>query len=125
VCCGCSRRRERAWRKADREKHPAAGLWRSARDRARKRGVTFTITRADVLAVWPADNRCPVLGLELQRGKGIVHDNSPTLDRLNGAWGYEPGNIAVISHLANRAKNSLRATDLEQIARWMRSKGLD
>lgn len=100
-------------------------LWRSARARARKQGQRFTITVDDVRAAWPTDNRCPVLGIELVRGEGASQDSSATIDRLNGAWGYEPGNIAVISLAANRAKGNLRASELEQIARWMRAQGLD
>lgn len=58
-------------------------------------------------------------------GKGSSHDASLTLDRLNNAWGYTPGNIAVISMAANRAKGNLRAADLEKIAKWMRATGLE
>lgn len=67
-----------------------------------------------------------MLGVALSHGPdGHAHDFSPTLDRLNNAWGYEPNNICVISHKANSAKRTLTAGELEQIAQWMRSKGLD
>lgn len=80
---------------------------------------------ADVDAVWPHDGKCPALGIPLVAGKGVQHDGSPTLDRLVNAWGYEPGNIAVISLAANRTKGNMRARDLDAVATWMRSKGLD
>ncbi len=79
----------------------------------------------DILAVWPKDDKCPALGVPLSVGKQNHHDGSPTLDRLNNDWGYVPGNIAVISYAANRAKGNMRAQDLERIAAWMRSEGLD
>lgn len=84
--------------------------------------MSFTITVDDVRRVW--SRQCPVLGIHLRPGKGKVHDASPSLDRLNGAWGYEPGNIAVISYRANRAKGPLSAEEHERIAAWMRGNGL-
>ena len=102
------------------------GLYTLAKSRAKRFGVPFTITIDDVRAVYPVDGKCPVLGIDLQRGReGKVLENSPTLDRLNNQWGYEPGNIAVISYRANRAKGGLTATELEQIALWMRARGLE
>lgn len=100
-------------------------MWRKAKDRAKRQGVTFTITPADVKAVWPTDNKCPVLGIPLARAEGRLADGSPSLDRLNAAWGYEPGNLAVISNKANRAKNNLTARELDRIVRWMRRNGLN
>lgn len=78
----------------------------------------------DVRAVWPTDNRCPVLGIELEKGRGRQRNSSPTLDRINAAWGYQKGNIAVISWRANRLKNDGTAEELERIAHWMRGRGL-
>lgn len=54
-----------------------------------------------------------------------MQDASPTLDRLNPAWGYTPTNIAVLSLAANRIKSNGTATELERIAAWMRSRGLN
>jgi hypothetical protein len=104
--------------------NPAVTMWREARKRATKAGLPFTITVDDVRAVWPADGRCPVLGVPMVKGTGKQHDGSPTLDRKLGAWGYEKGNIAVMCLRANRAKSDLTAAELEQIAAWMRGQGL-
>jgi hypothetical protein len=100
-------------------------MWHSARKRAARKGVPFTITQEDVRQAWPSGGVCPVLGLVLRVGAGHSHDASPTLDRINPGWGYEPGNLAIISHRANRAKNSLSAREHELIARWMREQGLN
>lgn len=75
--------------------------------------------------MYPADGKCPALGIRLERGKKQSQDASPSLDRLNPLWGYEPGNIAVISQKANRGKNSLTADELEKLSLWMRAKGLN
>lgn len=102
------------------------GLYTLAKSRAKTTGVPFTITIDDVRAVYPVDGQCPVLRIPFLRGRdGKVLESSPTLDRLNNQWGYEPGNIAVISYRANRAKGGLTAHELEQIAQWMRLRGLD
>lgn len=93
--------------------------------RARQQGVPFTITVEDVRAIYPADGRCPALGVRLTKGTGVATARSPSLDRLQPSWGYVPGNCAVISMAANRAKNNLRARDLDAVARWMRAQGLD
>jgi len=86
--------------------------------------VEFGITVDDVRAAWPRDGRCPALGLALRQGDGVVGDASPTLDRINPAWGYIAGNIAVISYAASRAKGTLTAEQLSCIANWMRAEGL-
>lgn len=124
-CKACNRRWAVAAGRAQRVQDPARTLYLLAKQRAGKRGVPFHITEADVRAAWPADGRCPALGLVLRTHRGSPKASSPSLDRLNNAWGYEPGNIVVLSHLANRAKNSLRAQDLRRLAAWMRAQGLD
>jgi hypothetical protein len=103
---------------------PASVMCSSSRVRARQIGVPFKLVPDDIRAVWPADGRCPVLGMPLQAGKGKLQDASPTLDRLNNQWGYVRGNIAVISYRANRAKSSCTAAEHESIAVWMRGQGL-
>ncbi len=100
-------------------------LYDKAKERAKSTGVEFSLTIADIEAVWPKDGKCPALGIVLKKGKGQHQDASPTLDRLNPAWGYTRDNIAVLSFIANRTKNNARASDLEKIAAWMRSRGLD
>lgn len=88
-------------------------------------GAEFGITIEDIRDVLPKDMKCPALGVAMEAGKkGRPTDVSPTLDRLNNDWGYVPGNIAVISYAANRAKGGMCAAELERIAAWMRAKGL-
>jgi hypothetical protein len=124
VCAECDRQSAKL-RKRKARKVPAFRLWESARLRAEQNMTPFTITEEDIRAAWPSNGLCPVFGMPLEAGVGFSHDGSPTLDRLNPAWGYEKGNITVISHKANRAKSGLTAEELERIARWMRVVGLN
>ena len=99
-------------------------LHRYAQQRAREFGLDFSITIGDIEEVWPKDNRCPVLGMELKpnRGKGRAQPHSPSLDRLDPAGGYVKGNIAVISYKANLMKSSeTNPKSFEAMARWLRS----
>lgn len=100
---------------------PAQRMWSTARDRAALRGQSFTITVEDVIAAWPKNNRCPILGTPFERKHQM---RGPSLDRLNNAWGYEPGNIAVISNRANRLKSDATAGELESLVAWMQTNGL-
>lgn len=124
ACAECDRQSSKK-RKRKKRAVPAFRLWETAKWRAEQNMVPFRITENDIRAVWPSNGLCPVFGIPLEAGIGFSHDGSPTLDRLNPMWGYERGNIAVISHKANRAKSGLTAEELERIARWMRINGLN
>jgi len=84
--------------------------------RAKRQGIDFDITLADI----PIPDKCPVLGFPLIRsaGKGPSYQ-SPTVDRIDPGKGYIPGNVQVISHLANRMKNSADREQLLAFARWV------
>jgi len=93
-------------------KDPVRKLFNLARDRAKKRGLAFSITHDDV--VIPA--RCPVLGIVLAKGRRGFHDASPTLDRIENARGYVPGNVIVVSWRANRIKCDATLVELRVVA---------
>ena len=89
-------------------------MLQNARVRARKADVPFTITVADIVI----PSHCPILGIALeqklgQRGGG---DASPSLDRIEPALGYVPGNVIVISNRANRLKSDASIEELRSIA---------
>lgn len=119
------RQRVRNWFKvyglAYRRKHPERLLWTRAKHRAKRRGLTFTITHEDIRRVWPQDGRCPILGMLLELGGSKI--NSPSLDRIDNMCGYEPGNIAVISYRANELKSDACLAEIEALAAWMRREG--
>ncbi len=107
------------WVKRSRRRDPVGLMLRSARARARQRGIEFSITRDDV----PCPTHCPVLGMELIYGGSGRLGGMPasaSLDRVDNTKGYVPGNVAIISDRANRLKGNATADELEAIARWMR-----
>lgn len=97
-------------------------MLRAARHRAKKEGLPFDLTADYIKGVWPGDNCCPVLGLAFEIGSGKAQDASPSLDKLSPSGGYVVGNVAVISHLANRLKyNVSDPLVFRQLADWMES----
>jgi len=78
-------------------------MWRNARSRAVRKGLTFTITVDDI----SIPQRCPILDLPLTRNQGRrgPTEESPTLDRIDPKHGYVPGNVIVISMRANTIKS--------------------
>lgn len=96
-------------------------MFYSARTRARRDGVPFTISQAEIWAL-VGDGICPVLGIRYefatQKGQGGC-DSSPSLDRFYPERGYVAGNCFVISSLANRIKNSATSQQVAQVAAWM------
>lgn len=87
----------------------------NAKWRAKKDGVPFTITYAD----FDIPAACPVLGIAIKRGVGRVSDNSPSLDRIEPAKGYVPGNVEVISFRANTLKSNGTADEHRLVADYI------
>lgn len=119
-CRPCWRKLNRDYQRTLRMRAPTRHLVAGARRRAKQQGLVCTITEADVTAVWPTDGMCPALGIPLEAGRGHLHDKSPTLDRVDSAAGYVPGNIQVICFRANRIKNSASPEELDHVAAWVR-----
>lgn len=80
-----------------------------------KRNLDFNLELKDIKYT----GKCLALGIDLEVG-GKTLDNSPTLDRLNPKKGYIKGNVKVISHLANRIKNSASLDDILKIAKYIK-----
>src|SRR5436305_4033723 len=105
--CGCLRNEQTRQRSIRHGLYDtrAYGLWSTARHRAMLSGVEFTLRPTDVIV----PQKCPVFGIPLVstgvRGSG-PRFNSPTLDRIDSAKGYTPGNVWVISHRANSLKSN-------------------
>jgi hypothetical protein len=86
--------------------NPEILLFKCAKQRARKEGLPFTITAEDIRCLIPVDGLCPITRVPFKRGVGKVGQQSMTLDKIDPAKGYVPGNVAVISHLANTIKQN-------------------
>jgi hypothetical protein len=65
---------------------------------------------------------CPILGIPLFPGKGHSWSFSPTLDRVDNTLGYVPGNVWIISALANQMKSSADERTLLNFAKWVVSR---
>jgi hypothetical protein len=89
----------------------ALSLWRSAKYRAKKRGIEFCIKKRDVYV----PDKCPVLGVDLVVSRGHVKPNSPTIDRIDPQKGYIKGNIIVVSSKANTIKSNATVKELEMV----------
>jgi hypothetical protein len=89
-------------------------MWRSAKIRAKRSNIPFTITPRDITI----PNKCPLLGIaiSISTSNHNTQDDSPSLDRIDNSKGYVPDNIWVISYRANRAKGNLSLSELKMLA---------
>lgn len=92
------------------EKH----LFSLSKKRARREGLEHSISLEDI----KIPSHCPYFGFEITRiwGQGRVRTNA-SLDRIDSSKGYIPGNIQVISHLANTMKQDVSIEQLKVFAR--------
>lgn len=110
TCEQCNAAYMRDYMRRRRLEMPSHPLFERARKRAYSGGIEFTIRRDDIVI----PETCPVLGIRLSIG-GKRSPSSPSLDRIDPALGYVPGNIRVISDRANRLKG---ARSLETLLRF-------
>ena len=89
-----------------------------ARNRARERGLEFSLELSDI----KIPDICPILGIPLRVHSGTSGGKpfSPALDRIDNSKGYIPGNVMVISHLANCMKSSATNEQLHAFADWVK-----
>lgn len=143
MCKECARRKARAWREKrakdpewkkrfneNNKKYRDTGgkqhqLFFAAMERARKKGIEFSITKNDIVI----PERCPILGIEIEAGVGRkrdsdspilvgARDSSPSLDRIDNTRGYVPGNVMVISWRANYLKNTATLEELIKLGEF-------
>ena len=118
---------KREWRKrnprsdiARRNASPLKQMVNSTRYSARRRGLEFSITDADLKQV----EFCPVLGIKLDwshGSKGKIVPGSPSIDRIDNSKGYVAGNVQVISFRANAIKGVATLQEMRAIVRYMES----
>lgn len=107
-----------------REDNPISYLLSGARQRAKKRGFEFSITKDDL----EIPERCPILGIPLRPTReryGGFRDNSPSIDRIDNSKGYTPENSIVISMRANSIKRDATLEELEKIVAFLKSVSKD
>lgn len=103
------------WRERVRVDGPVHCMLAHAKRRAKQRGVPCTISVNDI----HVPTHCPVFGTPLKMNVRAVGPDSPTLDCVIPALGYVPGNVCVVSHLANRRKGNMTLADLHALAAYV------
>ena len=93
-------------------------MFMHAKNRARRAGTPFEITFSEVKV--PAV--CPLLGIPLEWATGRYAAGTPSLDRINPALGYVPGNVWVVSWRANAIKRDATLAELASIVRGLSAK---
>lgn len=86
-------------------------MFLNAKRRAKKNGLAFTISRSHIVI----PDKCPVYGIPLSLRTGKATAASPSLDRIDNSLGYEPGNVAVISLVANADKGAISVDRLRRL----------
>jgi len=98
--------------KMRRRTYPNLYLLKTAKERAKKLGVTFDLQSSDITI----PEKCPYLGIPLKMSEGRMSDHSPTLDRIDNNLGYIPKNVIIVSWRANRLKGDSTPKELRKIA---------
>jgi hypothetical protein len=102
------------------ESNPARYLWKAAKARAKRKGIPFQISVEEVSKLIPSDGLCPALGIPLRLEKVRASHHSMSLDRIVPELGYIPGNVVIISHLANTLKSDVTDPEVfRKIAAWL------
>lgn len=116
--CNAYAAKTKPW-KSRRQRRPVAYLLNIARQRCNRTGTEFCITEADLTM----PTHCPLLGTLLDTYAENV-DVHPSIDRIDPALGYVPGNVWIISHRANRIKSNATFAELITIGLALQEKVL-
>ena len=79
--------------------------------------MEHTLTYEDIVI----PDTCPALGIPLHREDRDTWMNAPSLDRIDNAIGYVPGNVVVVSRRANLLKKDATLEELQAIAKFYTS----
>jgi len=100
--------------------HRLQCLLNASRARAKAKDREHTLTKQDLLDLFPKDNKCPVFGFALEwNGEGF-RETSPSIDRIDSSKGYTKENIQIISWKANRIKGYASVEDLEILLSYLK-----
>lgn len=87
-------------------------MYVAAKCRSKKNGIFFDLLLDEVPAV---PEKCPVLGISIEKSRIKNSENSPTIDRIIPAAGYTKNNVRIISHRANALKSNATINELSLI----------
>lgn len=86
-------------------------LFTHAKNRAKKRGIEFSLSKEDVYL----PDQCPVLGTSFV----VRTQYAMSLDRIDSTKGYIKNNVQVISKKANTMKSNASEIELKKFADWV------
>lgn len=94
--------------------------WRSARNRAAKKGLMFSITEQDILTLWwQQDGLCHYTGQPMKHKRddsvGGPSTQSVSLDRLDNNIGYVNGNVVLCLASVNTMKNTMTLQEFKEL----------
>jgi hypothetical protein len=104
-----------AYKRELNRRNPENYILQGARQRAKKDGLPFDLTRDDIII----PTICPVLGCELKMSSGKPSNCSPSIDRIQPELGYVKGNVRIISWRANDVKGNATIEELQKILAYM------
>ena len=114
------REKTRIWKEKNPKRQWAGTAYKSAKYRAKKKGIPFNLTIDYVVSI--LTDRCPVFNTEFKfSGNGFARNESPSLDRIDPAKGYVEGNVVVISSKANNIKSAYKSSDIFTVASWLQT----
>lgn len=121
-CYTCANSVERARYKRLKRVSPFKIKTSRARARAKFLKVPFDISEDYLESIWTGE--CPVFKIEIFLNDCSRSDeNAAELDRFIPSAGYVMGNVTFLSRRANRLKNNVTTTELQQIIDWMKNYG--
>jgi len=114
----------------ERERKRNARTWRddatksmfdNAKQRAKKSGIPFTITKEDIII----PDVCPALGIKLSttpesRKKKYA---APSIDRIDNSKGYTKDNTVVVSCRANLLKRDATINEMVALSKYYENLG--
>lgn len=96
------------------EKYPEKKLLKASRGNAKARNLEHSITLDDIII----PIMCPYLEIQLtSKVESCNHPTTCSLDRIDSSKGYIPGNVQVISRLANLMKSNASEEQLLTFAK--------
>lgn len=93
-------------------------LLRSAKQRAKTKGLDFNIDITDI----NLPDKCPLLDIPLGSFYREATGNSYSIDRIDSSKGYIKGNVWIISKKANTLKGNATLEELELLVKNLRRK---
>jgi hypothetical protein len=82
--------------------------FQEARKRAKRSGIEFTATLQDIDQLLESSpEHCSLTGLKFRpkENKHFRNPFAPSIDRINSAVGYVPGNLRIVAYCVNCAMN--------------------